>query len=485
MNLITNLDLWEVKILETDFLTFDGRYSFKKKLFDNRLDGKDQYKMSHEDENKKSKLHSEEKRLLRSSETKEYQNISTSFNEESIPVYVENLRLSRSVDHHFTSSKKKRNSTKRLENLSSVNPRQEKGNVKSNSDSVNISCVTSTTIIAAKTEKTHLSIPGGLDYFAQLRALGNAISLNPLEKAAVHAAQYLAMDPLEKMRRQVEQTLEAKLGLLQTKLDNARDPKNKTQRKVYVGNLTPNVNGEFLKQLFTQTLVISYPQWNIPGQDSVVEVQHRDGNKYCFLELRTMEMATAALQINGVTVLGAQLQVSRSIGFLDPVECERAVKEVEQELIRFRSGEDEGPLIRQPGYAELVTKIKEHNTGIFKHSDNLDSETLSAYLSIDSIVTVSSLDSFEEVQELYEDVKAKVSEYGEIICLVIPRPPMGVKGKDLFGKSHYGKVLVQFETSETAVNTKKALNGMIFDGRTVSVYSVTKADFTKAIGISI
>jgi len=50
------------------------------------------------------------------------------------------------------------------------------------------------------------------------------------------------------MRRQVEQTLEAKLGLLQTKTDNACDPKNKTQRKVYIGNLIPNVNGEFLKR---------------------------------------------------------------------------------------------------------------------------------------------------------------------------------------------------------------------------------------------
>merc|ERR1712050_687364 len=197
-----------------------------------------------------------------------------------------------------------------------------------------------------------------IDYFVQLRASGGDISLDPFEKAAVHASQYLAMDPLEKMRRQVEQTLEAKLGLLQTKLDNARDPKNKTQRKIYIGNLTPNINGEFLRQLFTQTLLISYPQWNISGQDSVVEVQYRDGNKYCFLELRTIEMATAALQVNGVSVLGTQLQASHSTGYLDPSECERAVKEAEQELGRFLSREDEGPLLRQPGFSELVAKIK-------------------------------------------------------------------------------------------------------------------------------
>merc|ERR1712186_42056 len=77
------------------------------------------------------------------------------------------------------------------------------------------------------------------NYFAYLNAVRKTISLNTLEKAGLHASQYLALDPLEKIRRQVEQTLEAKLGLLQTKLENARDPMNKTQRRIYIGNLTP------------------------------------------------------------------------------------------------------------------------------------------------------------------------------------------------------------------------------------------------------
>merc|ERR1711879_589018 len=173
-----------------------------------------------------------------------------------------------------------------------------------------------------------------------------------IEKAAVHATQYLAMDPIEKLSHQIEQTLEAKLSLLLSKLENACDPKNKTQRKIYVGNLTPNINGEFLKQLFTQTLLISYPQWSVAGQDCVVEVQYRGGNKYCFIEFRTMEMAVAALQVNGVTVLDTQLHVSRPTGFLDPAECEKLLKDTEEELTNFRSGEDDKLLLRQPGYSE-------------------------------------------------------------------------------------------------------------------------------------
>lgn len=352
-----------------------------------------------------------------------------------------------------------------------------------------------TTSVATKNIQTtastavHKSVSGGLDYFTQLRATGCAIALNPLEKAAVHAAQYLAMDPLEKMRRQVEQTLEAKLGLLQTKLDNARDPKNKTQRKIYAGNLTPSINGEFLRQLFTQTLLISYPQWNTPGQDCVVEVQYRDGNKYCFLEFRTMEMATAALQVNGVTVLDTQLQVSRPTGFLDPHECEKAVKESEQELVRFRSGEDEGPLLRQPGYAELVAKIKGQHT----EPDNCrlqkfeetrtDIDEPSSYLSFDGIVAASSLDSSDEVLELYNDLRSKAGEYGDVTRMVIPRPPMGIRGSDVFGKGPYGKAFIQFSSTESAEAAKLALNGVGFDGRTVKVQSVTEVTFLRALGI--
>merc|ERR1711904_475257 len=272
-------------------------------------------------------------------------------------------------------SQQKDRKQERSNDMRSVNPEQAErdcdpehdcdtvGGYKPRRKQEDVQSITTTSVATKDIQTTastavHKSVSGGLDYFTQLRATGCAIALNPLEKATVHAAQYLAMDPLEKMRRQVEQTLEAKLGLLQTKLDNARDPKNKTQRKIYIGNLTSNINGEFLKQLFTHTLAISYPQWNMSGQDSVIEVQYRDGNKYCFMELRTMEMATAALQVNGVCVLGTQIQVSRSIGFLDPMECEKAVKEVEKELTKFRSGDDETMLIRQPRFTELVNKIK-------------------------------------------------------------------------------------------------------------------------------
>merc|ERR1711904_133526 len=160
------------------------------------------------------------------------------------------------------------------------------------------------------------------------------------------------------------------------------------------------------------------------------------------------------------------------------MECEKAVKEVEQELRRFRTGEDVGPLIRQLGFIDLVTNIKSSPLKI-----NHDSSFCSPFLCLDGLVTASSLDSNHEVQELYEDIKVKVSEFGKVIGMVIPIPPLGIKGLDVFGKGKYGKAFVQFETIAAAESTKKALHGMIFDGRAVIVESISEVTFTRALGI--
>lgn len=286
------------------------------------------------------------------------------------------------------------------------------------------------------------------------------------------------MDPLEKMRRQIRNTLETKLGLLQTKLDSARDPKNRTQRKIYVGNLISSMDGEFLKKLFTHTLKMGYPQWNINGQDFVVEVQYRDGNKYCFLEFRTIEMASAALQVNGVYILGSQIHVSRSIGYLDPIECEKAVKEAEYNLSKYRVGEDEGQLLCQTEFIELVNRIKNVDS-----MPNDDITMLSPFLSFDNIVTSCSLDSDKEIRDIYEDLKAKASEYGKVVRVVIPRPSVGVNGIEVLGKLQYGKAFVQFDKIIAAEKAKKALNGIIFDGRLVNVKTTNETTFIKALGI--
>lgn len=96
---------------------------------------------------------------------------------------------------------------------------------------------------------------GQLDYFSQVRG--------PV------------VDQWAALRRTTETRLEAKLSALRAKALQAKDPKNRTQRKVYIGNVLPTLTTDFLRQLFTKTLLISFPQWNVPGVDIIVDVSAR------------------------------------------------------------------------------------------------------------------------------------------------------------------------------------------------------------------
>jgi splicing factor U2AF subunit len=78
---------------------------------------------------------------------------------------------------------------------------------------------------------------------------------------------------------------------------------------MYVGNLIPGVtNQAILKQIFNSALMAAFPGSSlVPGAEPVVAVNlHTDG-KYAFVELRTPDMASATLALNG--------QVSRSVVF--------------------------------------------------------------------------------------------------------------------------------------------------------------------------
>merc|ERR1712060_825133 len=98
---------------------------------------------------------------------------------------------------------------------------------------------------------------------------------------------------------------------------------------------------------------------------------------------------------------------------------------------------------------EIQSKNKESTANI-----------ISSYLCFENIVTSSTLNSRDEIQELYEDVWAKTNEFGETMRILIPRPPLGIKVNEVFGMGYYGKIFAQFVSFEVAIVVKKALHGM-------------------------
>lgn len=69
--------------------------------------------------------------------------------------------------------------------------------------------------------------------------------------------------------------------------------------QVYVGNLVAGlVTEDALRQLFNSTMKAAFPNHVVPGLDPVVSVSMHSEGRYAFVELRSPEMASAALQLS-------------------------------------------------------------------------------------------------------------------------------------------------------------------------------------------
>ena len=65
---------------------------------------------------------------------------------------------------------------------------------------------------------------------------------------------------------------------------------------------------------------------------------HSEG-RYAFVELRTSEMATASLQLNGqVQLLGQVLSIGRPSGYVDPGKAAHAAHVAAEALAKFQVG---------------------------------------------------------------------------------------------------------------------------------------------------
>merc|ERR1712113_1088841 len=97
---------------------------------------------------------------------------------------------------------------------------------------------------------------------------------------------------------------------------------------------------------------------------------------------------------------------------------------------------------RQTGYSELVSKIKFQLLEIQSKNKESTVNITSSYLCFENIVTSFTLNSRDEIQELYEDVWVKTNEFGETLRILIPRPPLGIEVNEVFGMGYMAKFLL-------------------------------------------
>lgn len=272
-------------------------------------------------------------------------------------------------------------------------------------------------------------------------------------------------DPKAVARQMQEQQLRSRQLVLQQQAASAVAAASKTQREVYVGNLTPGVvTDPMLRQLFNATLQAAFPDRCGGGTiDPVIHINMAPEGRYCFIELLSSEMASACLNLSGQVMLaGSMLSIGRPAGYIDPMKAHNAAQGAAEALARFQ--------------AESQAARREAGINVLDDDDN------SPFLCVDGMITAEVLASDTEYNEVLSDIKEEFEKFGVVLRVTVPRPVDPSQSAALLGTEGYGKVYVQYLEVDGAKSARAAVNGRMFSGQTVKVTHMQADAFMAAVG---
>lgn len=336
-----------------------------------------------------------------------------------------------------------------------------------------------------------------MDPFAHMRAKAAAMAkLDPKEKARQQRrAQLVAR--LELMKKQVAAgggDFSSERGIWETLMSGIK------QREVYVGNLAVGqVLEHHLQQLFNQSLAQAFPETAQPGKEAVKSINMHTEGKYAFVEFRDANMATTALHLDGVELMGSPLAIGRPSGWVDPNKSMEELRRAEEDLRLFDQGVDIDEYRKQEEERNRVAALE-------KAADGESVGRPSKYICVENMVTRNDLADHDLVRapatrpwstaallggvvhdagagvpcahlappprpqyndlklDLKDECQALAEGVGTVNSVAVPRPqPSDLE--EFFGKGHYSKAYVEFSNVEAAIKARKGVDGRMFDGR--------------------
>eukprot|EP01015_Nassula_variabilis_P006719 TRINITY_DN1511_c0_g2_i7.p1 TRINITY_DN1511_c0_g2~~TRINITY_DN1511_c0_g2_i7.p1 ORF type:complete len:465 (-),score=82.15 TRINITY_DN1511_c0_g2_i7:110-1504(-) len=228
---------------------------------------------------------------------------------------------------------------------------------------------------------------------------------------------------------------------------------SKVDRKLYVGNLPPNMTQSTLVEILNQALRKMNVNTHPPGNSIISAWISPDGH-YSFVEFRTPEEANNGFALNNVAIFGQPLKVGRP----------RAYAASQNMPSPF-----EGLLNPLAGLGEMGG---DQQTGTPNQSA-LKVQPPSRILVLKNIVEIHELEIDEEYASIMEDIKEECEKYGKVLSLKIPRPK---KDEEIPG---LGKIFVEFEKLEQSKDARKALTGKIFADHTVETSYFDEEKYAK------
>lgn len=307
--------------------------------------------------------------------------------------------------------------------------------------------------------------PGvGPDPYAALRLL-NASSLVP---SGATGPGDLSQENIAKAWQ--EQALKARQLVLQQQALSAQMAASRSIREIHIGNLAPGqTTQDTLKQIFNTALAVRFPSLSSPELGpAVVRVNVHTSQKFAFMELRTPEFATAALDLNGQILLpGAPgpMTVNRPSTYVDPSRALVAAAAAAQTLSQFPAQNGpSGSDMLAPSTAVAQSVASALGTLPGPPSSTIDlpgppSGSTSSFIRVAGMLTAGM--PKDEVDETMEDLREECLNHG-------PVSSVKLVGTDL---------LVRFDSPLAASSASTAINGRLFDGRQLAVVVIAEPEF--------
>ena len=223
----------------------------------------------------------------------------------------------------------------------------------------------------------------------------------------------------------------------------------KMSRELFIGNTTPEMSETMIRE-FLGNAMEQVGLTVLPGNP----IQAcRVSGKYAFVELRSAQEATNALNLNNIPFMGSTLRVGRPSKWYGPPDRHGNWEDI---LAKYMAGELQLPSSGNAGMegsAVASSTIKEEAST----HNSASARPPSCVVELQHMLTMDDLSNEEEYQEILEDTREECAQFGKLVNVVIPKA-------DQVGAT---KVFLEYETQQEASAAVAGLEGRTFDGRRV------------------
>ena len=204
----------------------------------------------------------------------------------------------------------------------------------------------------------------------------------------------------------------------------------KMSRELFIGNTTPemteHVLREFLGNAMNQVGLALAPGNPIQAC--------RVSGKFAFVELRSAQEATNALNLNNIPFMGVALRVGRPSKWAGPPDQHGNWEDI---LAKYMAGQlPTAPALAAADTGEAPTRV----------------------VVLEHMLSPEDLANPDEYNDILEDTREECSQFGKLEQVVIPKA----------GEPGATKVFLEYATEADAGEAIRALQGRTFDGRQVT-----------------